>query len=60
MASNVAAWVNDPSPIDLLAWIHGSGAYKYVARGPVITAQNWRAFNRLTGGNAGLMALYLN
>ncbi|MGH1413772.1 MAG: hypothetical protein ACRBB0_09760 [Pelagimonas sp.] len=57
---NVAAYFDDPAPLDLLEWLHGRGAYKYAARGPAITDQSWRAFQRLTQGRAGSFALFFN
>ena len=57
---NLAAYFDDPGPLNLLDWFHGIAAYKYAARGPVFTQQSWRAFNRLTNGNAAGFALFLN
>ena len=57
---SLPAYVNDPSPLDLIGWIHGIGAYRYAARGPLITGQSWQAFQRLTEGNGGGFALFLN
>ncbi|WP_299932016.1 hypothetical protein [uncultured Pelagimonas sp.] len=57
---NVAAYFDDPAPLDLLEWLHGRGAYKYAAKGPSITDQSWRAFKRLTQGRAGSFALFFN
>ncbi|MEX0300891.1 MAG: hypothetical protein AB3N24_00575 [Leisingera sp.] len=57
---NAAAYFDDPSPLNLLDWLHGIGAYRYAARGPLMTGQSWRAFNRLTRGNATGFALFLN
>ncbi|MGB7271048.1 MAG: hypothetical protein WBC90_16170, partial [Albidovulum sp.] len=57
---DLSAYIADPSPIDFIDWFHGKGAYRYVAKGPKITAQSWNAFERLTGGNAGGFALFFN
>lgn len=57
---DLAAYVRDPGPIDLIAWIQGIGVYPYAARGPRITAQNWQAFSRLTQGRAGTFSLFFN
>lgn len=57
---SLPAYVEDPAPLDLMDWIHGIGAYRYAARGPRITGQSWQAFQRLTQGNAGGFALFLN
>jgi hypothetical protein len=57
---SLAAYLENPGPIDLLDWIHGRGAYPYAARGPVITRQYWNAFARMTNGNAAGFALFFN
>lgn len=57
---SLPAYVNDPSPVNLIDWIHGIGLYRYAAKGPRLTLQSWRAFQRLTFGNAGQFALFLN
>ena len=57
---SLKAYAANPSPINLIDWIHGIGAYKYAARGPMITRQRWLSFQRLTRGNAGGFALFFN
>ena len=57
---SVPAYVANPSSLDLIGWIHGVAAYRYAAKGPRLTDQSWQAFRRLTGGNAGGFALFLN
>ena len=57
---SLSAYFDNPAPLNLIDWIHGIGAYPYVAKGPVMTEQNWQAFNRLTGGRAGGFALFFN
>jgi hypothetical protein len=57
---DLTAFVLDPGPIDLIAWIQGIGVYPYAARGPRITAQNWTAFSRLTQGRASMYSLFFN
>ncbi|MGP6088152.1 hypothetical protein [Antarctobacter jejuensis] len=57
---NLSAWFDDPSDLDLVAWVHGTGAYPYAARGPRISARSWTVFQRMAGGNAGRMALLFN
>lgn len=57
---SLKSYVEGPGPIDLIDWIHGIGAAPYVDRGPTITGQRWAAVNRLTGGNAGGLALFFN
>ncbi|MEM6741125.1 MAG: hypothetical protein AAF646_13490 [Pseudomonadota bacterium] len=60
MGVNVAAWFDDPSPIDLVGWIHGRDAYPYLARGPMIDGESWLAFQRETMGNGFAFALFFN
>lgn len=57
---SVPAYVADPTPLDLIGWIHGVDAYKYAAKGPRLSGQSWQAFRRITSGNAGGFALFLN
>lgn len=57
---SLAAYFDRPSPLGLLDWVHGVGAYRYAASGPRISRQRWVAFQRLTGGNAGGFALLFN
>ncbi len=57
---SLKAYADNPGPLDVLDWVHGIGAYGYAAKGPMISAQRWRAFQRLTGGNAGGFALFFN
>lgn len=57
---SVPAYVANPSGLDLIGWIHGIDAYKYAAKGPRLTSQSWRAFQRLTTGRAGGFALFFN
>ncbi|WP_456386645.1 hypothetical protein [Profundibacter sp.] len=57
---SLPAYVANPSGLDLIGWIHGVDAYPYAAKGPRLTGQSWQAFRRLTRGNAGGFALFLN
>ncbi len=57
---NVARLFTDPAPIDLAGWIQGAAALPYLEKGPVITAQNWRSFQNLVGGEAMLFSVFLN
>lgn len=60
MGVSVARWLDDPAPIDILGWVHGTSAASYVAKGPMMTMESWAALQRLTGGNAFAFALFLN
>ncbi|MFT7594078.1 MAG: hypothetical protein ACI8R4_001396 [Paracoccaceae bacterium] len=57
---SLPAYVNDPAPVALAGWVLGVDLYPYAARGPRLTSQSWEAFQRLTLGNAGRFALFLN
>ncbi len=57
---SIPAYVADPSPLNIVDWLHGIGAYPYAARGPRLTDQSWQAFQRLAAGNAGGFALFFN
>lgn len=57
---SLAHYESAPTPIDLVPAIHGIGFYEHVAQGPLITAQSWSMFSRLSNGRAGAMAFYFN
>ncbi|MCF6231959.1 MAG: hypothetical protein L3J36_02465 [Rhodobacteraceae bacterium] len=57
---SLPAYVADPTPLDLVNWLHGIGAYRHAAIGPRLSIQNWRTFQRLSLGNAGGFALLFN
>ena len=58
--SDLAAYIDNPAPLDLAGWVQGVSAYPYTARGPRITQQYWQQFTRITGGRAALFAFYFN
>ena len=60
MGINLAAWFDDPSSLNPIGWLHGRAAYPYLARGPMITWENWIALQRITRGNAIGFSFYLN
>lgn len=57
---NARAWFEDPSPVDLIDWIHGRGLLPYAEKGALVSDENWRRFNRLVAGQSGLFAILLN
>lgn len=57
---SLSSYETDPTPLDLLGLIQGAAIYAHVAKGPRITAQSWRQFQRLTGGRAAGFALFFN
>ena len=57
---SIPAYVENPSPLSLVDWIHGISAYPYAAKGPRLTEQSWNAFQRLTNGNPSGFAIFFN
>lgn len=57
---NLRAYFDAPGSLDVVDWVLGPGAYPYLARGQMITDQNWLAFQRMTQGNALGFALFFN
>ncbi len=57
---NIGRMFTEPRPINLIAWIQGAGALPYLERGTVVSSTNWRMFEALVAGDAGLMAVFLN
>lgn len=60
MGINLSAWLDNPSPLDLISMLHGRAAFPYAAHGPKISAQSWSAFTRLSNGRAGGFAMFFN
>ena len=57
---NIAKVFSDPRPADLAGWIQGWAAAPYLESGPLVSAQNWSAFEQMVGGEAMLLSFYLN
>jgi len=57
---NIAKWLENPNPLDLVGWLQGMDALPYVERGPVITGEAWTAFEQLVEGRGVFFALLLN
>jgi hypothetical protein len=57
---NVQKMFLDPRPVDLVGWVQGFAALPYAERGPRISAENWRQFDRLMQGQGMLFAAWLN
>jgi hypothetical protein len=57
---NVARMFSEPAPIDLIGWIQGTDALPYVERGTLMTGNSAQQFIDLMGGQAMLLAFYLN
>ncbi len=57
---NLAKIFTEPRPVDVPGWIQGWAAMPYYQAGPTVSAENWGRFESLVGGDAMLMALWLN
>lgn len=57
---DLAAWLQDPAPVDLVEWLHGMGITPWLKSGPVVTSANMRAFEELVSGNGVLFAIWFN
>ena len=57
---NLGRMFTDPAPIDIKDWIQGAGALPYLEQGEVVSAENWRSFEAMMGGDAMLMSVWLN
>lgn len=57
---NIAKIFTDPRPADLAGWIQGWAAVPYLEKGPLVSAQNWSAFEQMMGGEAMMLSFYLN
>lgn len=57
---DIGGWLENPGPVDLVEWLHGMGMQPWLKPGPQVSAQNWRAFEELSGGNAMLFAVWFN
>lgn len=57
---NLKTLFENPPPIDLVTFIQGEGLLPYAEKGPRMTMDAWRDFERLVSGDAMLFALFLN
>lgn len=57
---DLAAFIDNPAPLDFIGWVQGTAAYPYTAKGPRITRQYWQQFSRLTNGRATMFMFYYN
>ena len=60
MGINLAAFMQDPPELDIIALIQGESILPYVERGPEMSGQAWRSFERMVGGDAAFYAVILN
>ena len=57
---NLARIFAKPGPVDLAGWVQGWAALPYLEAGPLVSAENWRRFESLAGGEPMLLALWFN
>ncbi|MCZ8153148.1 MAG: hypothetical protein O9292_12285 [Rhodobacteraceae bacterium] len=57
---NLGRIFTDPAPIDVKDWIQGAGALPYMEQGATVSAESWSRFQGMMGGDAMLMAVWLN
>ncbi|MBD1202901.1 MAG: hypothetical protein H9533_02080 [Rhodobacteraceae bacterium] len=57
---NLGRMFTDPAPIDVKDWIQGAGALPYLEQGETVSAESWSRFQGMMGGDAMLMAVWLN
>lgn len=57
---NLGRMFTDPAPIDVKDWIQGAGALPYLEQGVTVSAESWSRFQGMMGGDAMLMAVWLN
>lgn len=60
MGIDVAAFMQDPPDLDLVALIQGESILPYVKEGPAMNAAAWRTFQLMVGGDAVFYAIILN
>ena len=57
---NLGRMFTEPAPIDIKDWIQGAGALPYLEQGETVSAESWRSFEAMMGGDAMLMSVWLN
>jgi hypothetical protein len=57
---NVQKIFLEPRPVDLAGWIQGWAALPYLQQGPLASPEAVRAFDEMAGGQAMLLAFWLN
>jgi hypothetical protein len=57
---NLRKAFENPPAVDLVTWIQGEGLLPYAEKGPRMSMDAWRDFERLVSGDAMLFAVLLN
>ncbi|PZO67836.1 MAG: hypothetical protein DI498_02320 [Paracoccus denitrificans] len=57
---DLAQWIKEPGPIDLMDWVQGSGALPYAKDGETVDRDNWDQFASMLDGDAFLYMVLLN
>lgn len=57
---NIKTFLDTPQSTDLLGLFHGRGVLFAVEEGPIISADNWQAFQTLVGRGGGFFPFLLN
>lgn len=57
---DLAMWLDDPQPVDVVGWIQGSAALPYARPGLTVGHDNWDRFLSLFPGRAGLYMVLFN
>lgn len=57
---NLRRMLEQPAPVDPVAWLHGMAFVPYVEKGERISPANWQEFKRMVRGDAFLFAVWLN
>lgn len=57
---NVQKLFENPPVVDIVDWFQGAGLLPYLERGPTLSTQNFRQFERMVSGNSLLFAVLFN
>ena len=57
---NLKKFFDDPEDVDVVLWVHGSGAVNYLEKGNVTSPATWRTFQDVFGGDFFGFAAWIN